>query len=50
VSEKAIEKIKAYANNAYHESMTHYHDNNQYADLKKVEDYLRLIRDKTCFY
>jgi hypothetical protein len=37
VSDKAMEKIRACANNVYQESMLHYYEDNQYADMKKAE-------------
>ena len=49
VSDKAISKIKAYAENVYQESMMHYHDDNQYADSKKAEGYAKLITEQNLF-
>jgi hypothetical protein len=39
LANKAVEKVKAYAKNVYQESMMHYHEDNQYADTKRSEEY-----------
>jgi hypothetical protein len=49
VSDKAMKKIRAYANNVYQESMICYHEDNQYTDTKKAEGYTRLITDEKLF-
>ena len=49
VSDQAVSKIKTYAENVYQESMMHYHEDNQYADSRKGEEYAKLISDQNSF-
>ncbi len=49
VADKAIEKVKAYAKNVYQESMMHFHQDNQYADTNRSEEYAKLITDQNIF-
>jgi hypothetical protein len=45
VTDRAMEKIKAYTNNVCQESMMYYHEDNRYSDTKKAEGCARLITD-----
>jgi hypothetical protein len=48
-SRQSNKKVKAYAKNVYQESMTHYHEDNQNADTKRLEGHAKLITDQNIF-
>jgi hypothetical protein len=49
VTDKAMDTIKAYANNVYQKSMRHYHEDNQCSDTRKAQGYAKIITDQNLF-
>jgi hypothetical protein len=49
VANTAMAKIRSYAKFLYHESMMHYHEDNQYAGTRKAEGCAKLITDQNLF-